>query len=305
MKGVFYNFPKAVCSIWESGRMCYEALKDSHLFELDYSESSQFDSSYDFVIVNQHDAVNNWISESHIKNYKGKTFCVVTEVSFQISPILQAPNYFQNYIVLDPTVEEGDGIYGFVRPLELYAITNTQYREVPRIGSFGLATYGKAWDVLIQQVHDEFDVAEIVFNIPTATFVPLDIQSAIIADLKNKASRIIKKKGISLEITSHNYTKKELIDFCSSNTINCFFYNRAHVCPTGLAAAPDQAVSSGRPLLVSEDRTFRHIHKYIPHFPNITIKEAIASTKEGVLQMKNDWSTENFRLKFERILFNS
>jgi hypothetical protein len=285
--------------------MCYEALKNSNKYFLDYSESKSIDFSYDFVIINYHHQVNNWITLNELKKFKKKNFCVVTEVTFGASPINMSPDFFDHYIVLDPTINEDDCIHAFGRPLEKYAVSAYKESDVPIIGSFGLATYGKAWDVLIQQVHNEFDFAKIVFNIPTATFVPFDMHSAIIADLQNKSFRIIKKKGVSLEITSHNYTKKELIDFCSNNTINCFFYNRASVCPTGLAAATDQAISSGRPLLVSEDRTFRHIHKYIPHFPNITIKEAIASTKEGVLQMKNDWSTENFRLKFERILFNS
>ena len=35
MRGIFYNSVKKLCSIWESGRMCYEALKNSNAYVLD------------------------------------------------------------------------------------------------------------------------------------------------------------------------------------------------------------------------------------------------------------------------------
>ena len=73
----------------------------------------------------------------------------------------------------------------------------------------------------------------------------------------------------------------------------------------GLAAVTDQAILSEKPLLVSDDITFRHIHKYIDCYPNIGLKEAIEKTKTGVLQMKQDWSSENFLEKFEKILVNN
>ena len=42
MRGIFYNSKKALCSIWESGVMCYETLKQSKEFELDYTEDFEF-----------------------------------------------------------------------------------------------------------------------------------------------------------------------------------------------------------------------------------------------------------------------
>ena len=82
-----------------------------------------------------------------------------------------------------------------------------------------------------------------------------------------------------------------MLQFLTNKTINCFFYNRAHIFSAGLAA-------------VTSDRTFHHIHKYINYYPNISIKYAIITTQEGVLKMKNDWSVDNFLLKFEQILFS-
>lgn len=70
-----------------------------------------------------------------------------------------------------------------------------------------------------------------------------------------------------------------------------------------LVAVTDQAIVSEQTLLVSDNITFRHIHKYLDYFPNIGIKEAISKNKNGVLQMSNDWSSENFLKRFEQILF--
>jgi hypothetical protein len=122
--------------------------------------------------------------------------------------------------------------------------------------------------------------------------------------IETECSNIITKPGIKLKITHDILSKSDLIKLCSNQTINCFFYNRQHLYSAGLSAVTDQAISSGRPLLVTSDRTFRHIHKYINYFPNISLKEAIEQTQSGVLQMKTEWSCHNFLLKFEKILFN-
>lgn len=347
MRGIFYNSKKSLCSIWESGKMCYDALKQSDKYVLHYSEGTNLDNSYDFVIINYHHSVNNWITRESIIKYNKPNFCIVTEVTFNNnSPILLSPSFFQHYIVLDPTVTETKHIHAFGRPLEDFDILNINEEknnsqeknneeeknnseenpneeeleindetevsniieeviindEIPKIGSFGFATPGKEWCKIIEQVQNEFDNAKIHFNIPKGTNVPLNIHNQNIRDIYSKCKKIVTKPGILIRITSNNLSKNELIKMCSEKTINCFFYNRDHLYNAGLCAVTDQAISSGRPLLVTGDRTFRHIHKYIPHFPNISIKEAIKTTRSGVLQMKNDWSSSNFLLKFEKIL---
>ena len=173
--------------------------------------------------------------------------------------------------------------------------------DVPTIFSFGFATDGKEWHKIIELVQNEYDYADIHFNIPRGTHVynHEDKIDGIIDLCKNA----VKKEGIHLTITHDNISKEEIIKICSTKTINCFFYNRQHISPTGLAAVTDQAIASGRPLFITSDRTFRHLHKYIDCYPGITIKEAIEKTQEGVLKMKDDWSSSNFLKKFEKILF--
>ena len=302
-KGIFYNSKQSLCSICESGKMCYDALKHSGNFTLDYSEETQLDNSYDFAIFNHHYTVNNWINKQIIKQFNKPTFCIVTEITFGSNPIGLSPDYFDHYIVLDSSITETTNIHPFGRPIEDYLLTNNEINnEIPIIGSFGFATPGKEWHKIVECVQNDFDNATIRFNIPQGTHVSNHTHFSLLNEIKHKCLSILKKPGIRLKITNDNLSKDDLIDWCSQNTINCFFYFREHLYKAGLSAVTDQAISSGRPLLITKDCTFRHIHQYINYYPNIGIKEAIKQTQEGVLKMKKDWSSNNFLNKFEQIL---
>jgi hypothetical protein len=300
-KGIFYNGKKAVCSIYESGVMVYNCLKDSNNYDLFYSEKEEFDLNYDFAIVNQHNITNNWIKEIHIKIFNKPIFCVVTEVGLKENNLLEhPPKFFTAYILLDSSVKDKNNIYGFPRPLENYKFENEKINPIPIVGSFGFATPGKRWDKIIIETQKSFDEAIIRFNIPYATYVPGNEEK--IKAVKDMCNGIITKPKIKLEITHNTLSKEELLNWCRENTINCFLYEREEFFNCGLCATTDQAIIAERPLLVSYDKTFRHIHKYINYYPNISIKEAIEQTKNGVKKMKEDWSSVNFLNKFENIL---
>jgi hypothetical protein len=305
MRGVFYNSKESVCSIWETGQMCYNALKNSDLYTLDYSEDTSLNHSYDFAIFNQHPTVNNWMNKHIIRTFNKPTFCIVTEVHLSSpNPIAASPNYFSHYIVLDPTITESNTIHAFGRPIEQYTpVVQEDTDSIVKIFSFGFATQGKDWHTIIEQVHAEFDQAEIHFNIPKATYVTDKTYANEINKIIVASNRILKKPGVTLKLTADMLSKKELIDLCAKQTINCFFYSRTNKYNlTGLAAVTDQAISAGRPILVSGDPTFRHIHKYIGHYPNISIKEAIKTSLDGVLEMRQAWSADNFRKRFDSII---
>lgn len=304
MRGIFYNSKKALCSIWESGVMCYETLKQSKEFELDYTEDFEFkyEKDYDFAIVNQHFTVNNWITKEDVQKFGKPVFCIVTEVALQDeNKIKFAPDFFTAYIVIDPSIEDYGNVYGFPRPLESAVHLTKNENKIPIIGSFGFATEGKRWDLILEQVAEEFEEAIVRFNIPGATHVPFYFNMHTIAIIKDSYNKL-KNKNIKLEFTMRDMNKEELVKWCSENDVNVFFYYREKTHIAGLAAATDQAISSERPILVTKDPTFRHIHKYIDYYPNITIKDAIEKTQEGVKQMKEDWSSENFVNKFNYII---
>ena len=298
-KGIFYNSQKAVCSIWESGKMVYDALSKSNNYSIDYSEETFMNPNYDFYVVNQHITVNNWMSESIAKSLSKPVFCIVTEVCHNNNPIGNIPDYFTYYMVLDPTITETNNIFSFPRPLEDYPVSEYIDKGFPIIGSFGFATPNKEWHKIVEGVNNEFDEALIRINIPYATYVPPHIQN--VESIRQLCQSFIKKEKIKLEMTSHLMDKATLVKWCSENTLNVFLYNRTHTHPTGLCAVTDQAISSKRPLLVSSDPTFRHILKYLKPYPQITFKEAMSNGGQ-VEKMYNDWSHENFYKKFEQIL---
>lgn len=305
MRGIFYNSKESLCSIWESGRMCYNILNKSNKYTLDYSEEIQLDISYDFVIFNHHFTVNNWITKDIIKQYNKPIFGIVTEVSFSSNPIEFSFQYFTDYIVLDPTIIETDKIHAFSRPIENYDLSQNKHiinYDIPQIFSFGFATEGKEWHKIVELTQNDYDNAVIHFNIPLGTYVYKEMHDRKINEIYTECRKIIKKPGIILNITHENLSKSQLVEICATKTINCFFYNRQHIFASGLSAVTDQAIASGRPLFVTSDQTFRHIHKYIDYYPNLTLKQCIEKTQDGVLKMKYDWSNENFLKKFENII---
>ena len=96
------------------------------------------------------------------------------------------------------------------------------------------------------------------------------------------------------------FSKDELIKWCAQNSLNVFLYNRR--VGNGLSATTDQAIASGRPLSVSTNPTFRHIHSYIKPYPYLSLKAAIETTMPVVRKMQEEWSPRSFVLIFENLL---
>jgi hypothetical protein len=295
LRGIYYNQKPAICSIYESGKMCFDALSLSNKYTLDYSDEPTLkDENYDFVICNYHHVTNNWIAQS-IHKCKQPTFAIVTEIGHSENAIPFTPFIFDYYIVLDPTIIDNEYFFGFSRPLENFVAKPKQNSDLI-IGSFGMPTFGKNWKGIVEKVQDEFDQATIRFNIPYASYVRSSEQLA--HKIFYECSAIIHKPNIKLHITHDYMSKQELVDWCSQNTINVFLYNRDQ---PGLCATTDQAIIADRPLLVSQNDTFRHILQYLHPYPQ-TIKEAIDTTLPAVRQMQKDWNAIQFAKKFENIV---
>ena len=306
-QGIFYNSPKASCSIHESGLMCYNALTSSGLYQLTYTEQQSIVSGdFDFAIFNHHPWTNAWMIESmHYIPYPKYT--IVTEVGDYSNLLPLTPLLFDKYIILDPTIPDFNAalntstkplsIYGFPRPLELIHF-NQSLPERITIGSFGLPTVGKNWEEIIVRTQKEFDDAIIRFNIPHGTHVPNNEYT--IKQIIKSCSGLIYKPNIELQITHHYFNKEELVQWCAENTLNVFLYNRNQ---PGLSATTDQAIVAERPIYVSKNNTFRHILEYLNPYPQ-TFKEAIENTLPAVLTMKKNWSPHMFAKKFEQILLS-
>lgn len=300
--GLFINSEKAQCSIYESGQMAFQCLVGSGKYSLDYLEISpdqrMIPADYDFYLFNYH-PIMTWLDPRSIKKMvPGVKMTIVLEVSPNDPFVHYSPRDFDGFLALDPTLNiPREKVFPFPRPLEKFEVkTPYRAREVPVIGSFGFATEGKGFDILMDGINREFDKALVRINIPFATY----------ADERGERARELAllckeraKAGIEVVVTHDYLTKAELIEWCGQNTINCFFYDRNM---SGLAATTDQAIASGRPLLISKNNTFRHIQRFIKPFPYQTIREAIEKTGENVREIQQAWAPERFRERFEGVL---
>ena len=109
------------------------------------------------------------------------------------------------------------------------------------------------------------------------------------------------RDNVELQITHNFYNNEELIDWCAQNTVNAFFYQRKIL---GIAAAPDQAVASGRPIAVVDNPTFRHIYKYQKPYPQMNLRETIKNGVKYTKQIQNDWSHDVCRNRLTEIIFS-
>ncbi len=299
-RGVFLNCPKANCSIFESGVMFYRVLAGAEDYTLDYRTVRTFadiPGGYDFYLFNYHHVTMSLLDTGRIRDLPGFKATFVLEMR-PGDPFVLCPDHFDAYCVPDPTMRHPDPrVYAFPRPLEeVEDLPPYVDPGIPLIGSFGFATAGKGFDMVVWAVNKEFDRAVVRLNIPPATYGDLTGEAA---REMARTCRKIAKPGVEV-LVSHEYlSKEELIRWCATNTINLFFYDRDL---PGLAATTDQAVAAGRPLLVSPCDTFRHIHEYITPYPGLSIREAVETTLEAVGRMREAWSPSRFREAFRRVL---
>lgn len=324
-RGVFINTAEESCSIFESGRMVYNCINASKLHKLDYFSLDQLDvealtsrgkiqlrqqldhepvdvGNYDYWVFNWHFiTMASQIGLEAIAKLPGKKFTIILELEpgNPLKHIQQ--DVFDGYIALDPAAFRINKIFPFPRPLEGNPHAPRPRRDVPIIGSFGFGTPGKGFELLVEAINREFDKAIVRINIPegayTSSFDRIHGESypRYLASL----CRRIAKPGIEIQFSSLFMSPEELVAWCGDNDLNCFLYTRRQA---GLSATTDQAIMSGQPLVTGSNDTFRHIHQYIPPYPEISLSEAISFTAPLVKEMQEDWSRASFGQTFEKML---
>ncbi|WP_137128563.1 hypothetical protein [Rhizobium sp. FY34] len=328
LRGLFINTAKEQCSIHESGNMALSALLDEPRIRLDYVEirredyhsldskdflkkiskdyGTEIDSgSYDFTVVNYHHfTMVPFVGKRQLDGLPGAKYAIVLEVEPHDCLSFCPYGWFDGYIVLDPSVrDDRPEVFAFPRPIEDMLPGNLErVDEIPIIGSFGFGTPGKGFELLVDAVNREFDRALVRINIPSNIYADdamASVHGENYARYLAKICKRIAKPGIDVEFTYDFMSKDELIEWCGRNTLNCFMYTRKQ---SGLAATTDQAIASGRPLLVSGNQTFRHIHDYMRPYPGTTLRQAIEHSGHVVKTIQKDWSPQSFRDQFIRML---
>jgi hypothetical protein len=302
LKGLFINNKRARDSIFESGNMVYECLRFSQHVQFDYVEIDASDRTiplgYDFYFFNYHPVTMGWLDTSQLKTLLGNVGTIVLEV-YPGDPFVLCPEKdFGFYVVLDPSYQsKRKNVFSFPRPLDkIVPKVSMAKTDVPVIGTFGFATKGKGFQHVVEAVNKEFEKAIVRINIPYGDFIP-DSE----AYAKYLASICIQKakRGIEVVVTHDFMTKQELVDWCASNTLNCFLYDRDM---PGLAATTDQAILSKRPLSISNNDTFRHIKQYLKPYPKFSLMDSIEKSEPIVAKILEDWQPHNFQRRFEEML---
>jgi hypothetical protein len=317
VKFLFVNTRPAQCSIYKSGVQVFDVLDNSPYWNIDYCEIQELDrdaldrgeimieglliDKYDAYIFNYHDITMRGIEKLDsrvLQKLPGPIFSIILEMT-KDNPLPRLfSDDFNGYLVMDPTMRYRDPRFiAFPRPLKYFSKVEYVDTGRPIIGSFGFPTQDKAFDRIVDAANAEFDSALIRLNIPRATYAdPEDRAFNEIVEL----CRLKAKPGIDIEVTREFFSDNELVDWCAKNTINVFLYNRNM---PGLAAVTDQAVASGRPLAISDNTTFRHVHAYLQAYPEQTLTQSIENSQAAVLEMQCAWSPEACQKKLYEVLF--
>jgi hypothetical protein len=304
---LFLNSPRAQCSIHESGKMVFDALRDSQHFDWDYVDLDQtFVSSrrsYGLAVFNYHPGTMPWLNLAQIQGLRCFTATMILETlpgsAFPMCP----RDVFHVHLAIDPTIPEVAGhTYALPRPLASLRppIDAGPLPDVPRIGTFGFGTPGKGFERVVDAVNREFDRAIIRINLPSADFADSThaaLHGVPYVQYLIDLMRRVAKPGVEIEATHHFFTQTQLIDWCRENDINVFLYDRQQ---SGLSATTDQAIASGRPLLVGDNPTFRHVHSYMHPYPFWSIREAMQHGSRAIARIQRDWNQDVFRERFEQ-----
>jgi hypothetical protein len=315
---MYINTRAASCSIYKSGVHFFETIRYRDGWYCDYIEIDCLETEqlhqgnlkvingalldpYDVYIFNYHPVTMRdmeHIDSSQFHKLPGLKFHMILEM-LPDDPItcLGGQDHFDGYLVMDPTMRWPDKrFHAFSRTIPEYRGKAYTEQEIPVIGSFGYATTGKRFDKVIEAVSKEFKEAIVRIHIAQASYADGDKQ--LVRQIEKDCLELA-PVGIRLEFSHWPFGDKELVDWCSQNTLNMFFYERDI---PGLAATPDQAVACARPFITNQNQTFRHVLQYQPAYPDCSLRDMIAAGNKYVNQMYTDWGAKNCQQRLLQII---
>ena len=318
---LFINTREANCSIYEKGVTFHQLMEKSENWKMDYAEVNYLNREalhngiiqtingdrpppYDVIIWNYHPytmAEMERIDCTQFYKFNNVNYCmVVEEIRDDANPVVDnVPDVFNGYIVLDPTKKFANPkFHGFPRVLTKMLKGYKYVPEVPVIGCFGYVTVDKGFDLIVKAASEEFTKSIVRINLPQASYA--DHSKSLLNQVLEQC-RAAARDNVELQITHNFYSNDELIDWCSRNTVNAFFYQRKIL---GIAAAPDQAIASGRPIAVVDNPTFRHILQYQKPYPQLSLRDTIENGVETVRKLQDDWSQESCIKRLTEIIFD-
>ena len=301
---------KAACGIGLIGKLLVESLVNSTKYEFiavytdnnSVLESKILEHNPKFIIYNYHTVLSSWLHEENLSiKYSHIHHILIDHEMYQERvDSFQFPLGFKYLIIPDKTLLTKDNIFTVNRLLPKYNGDNYKDDGVPKIGFQGFAQKHKGLYKIAYIVQKEYDEAIIRLHIPFAKFFdPQGIEArARVEEVRN----IITKPNIKLEVSHDLKSTKELLDFLSENTVNCYFND--NVIPSGIASSPDYALAVNRPLAVTKSNQLVHLRGLEPSIciEDNSLKDIISFGLKPTKRLRELGQEENVIKEYEEIL---
>ena len=330
---LFISHRKAQCGVYEFGKSITDVLQLSKKYKFIRTECSSLSElnaaiathAPSAIIYNYYPSVLPWLAthvgrklwKNNIASIHIPQIGIIHEITQEVADT--ASNYkskyvfgnashlsnslFDFYVTPDPTLLlRNPFVYKTGRLIPKYQ-NKFVLSSRPTIGSFGFATPLKGFEKIVQIVQQEFDEADIRFNIPAADFGE-DKDGAKARALAEKCRALIVKPGIRLIVTHDFLDAMAMLDFLANNTVNMFLYEHNATSGKGISSAVDNAMAVQRAIVVSDAVMFRHILDVDPSIC-ITKNKLKAIIQNGFAPLEkhyDEWNAENLLWEYERIM---
>jgi hypothetical protein len=291
-KKLFINTSQQSCGVYQYGLRLFNILNKDNGY--DYIECSTLEkfldiefNKYIVCIYNYHPGISgSWLDYTYFTKIPNLIY-IYHDIPIDNVSISK---------MLDTTPANDRGV-----PRPLYtdnAISRIQHTEhnKPVIGSFGYASHRKNFDKIISLVHRDFpDGAHVRIQTTKAYYdyhQPNDIYTRCMSEMKNA--------NISLEFITDTYSEEQIFNFLCSNDLNVFLYDEAP--GAGCASVLDFAISSNRPIAISDSNMFRHVYSDSICAYKRSLKDIMNDGTEYISQFQDKWSHDNLRNRVDQLI---
>lgn len=222
------------------------------------------------IIYNFHEGTTPWAKDNNIRNIYSNIKHIMLHHDVNqnfINNYSVENNYNFKYVISpDTTLVSSKNIFTVNRLMPNYYGKEYTENDIPVIGFHGFGGGHKGISKIANKVVEEFDEAIIRLHIPDSRY-GANIQEAYrrVEEVKYITRH---KSNIKIKSSHELLETKEIIDFLSQNTINCYFYD--YMDGAGLASSTDYALAARRPIAVTKSHQLRN---FIGINPSICIED--------------------------------
>jgi hypothetical protein len=260
---LFVNHRRRRCGVHEFGDEIWRQLAASKRFNFVLVECDSIEDLLNEVeryapaaiVFNYHPTTMPWAPSAAIASADVPTIGVIHDVTTEMADGWRGP-FFDRLVTHDPGLRSSNSLFvPAPRPLPRYRPTAVPPETGPiRVGSFGFASPDKGFEQLMQAAQDSFDECLIRLHMPAGDFS--DSDGTLARELVKQCRSLIRKKGVSLEVSHEFIPRDQLLEFLASNHINALFYEPDRGLG-GISSAADLAIASGRPMALRRGKMFR------------------------------------------------